>query len=501
MTNSAESTSLSQGQLQKGRLFIAGTCSDAGKSIITAGLCRIFKQDGLHPAPYKAQNMSLNSYATPEGLEIGRAQAVQAEACGIPCHTDMNPVLLKPTGDLNSQVILNGKPVGNRSAREYYNSEHQKPLFDKAYEAFERLAARYYPIVMEGAGSISELNLRHRDIVNMPMALRVGASVILVTDIERGGVFASVYGSIMLLPPQERALVKGVIVNKFRGDISLFDEGRRILEEITGVPVLGIVPWFNHIHIEEEDSVSLSRKCKTAVDGRLNVCVVALPRMSNFTDFNVLQRIDGVNLYFSADAAQLQRADVIILPGSKNTIGDLMFLHENQLGDVILQARRQGRSVVGICGGYQMMGRMVHDPHGVEGDVTQCPGLGLLPMDTTLEKEKTTRQTEFRFRGSEAVCRGYEIHMGISRVDAFQEPLTMTPDGHRDGVWMDERCWGSYMHGILDNAAVLQSLLSPYGIDLTGLEDDYTYKERQYNLLADHLRGCLDLDAIYRMIQ
>ena len=266
---------------QSGRLFIAGTCSDAGKSIITAGLCRIFKQDGLSPAPYKAQNMSLNSYATPEGLEIGRAQAVQAEACGIACHTDMNPVLLKPTGDLNSQVIVNGKPVGNRSAKEYFTSEHQKPLFDKAYEAFERLASRYNPIVMEGAGSIAELNLRHRDIVNMPMALRVGASVILVTDIERGGVFASVYGSIMLLPPNERALIKGIIINKFRGDISLFDEGRRIIEEITGVPVLGVVPWFNHIHIEEEDSVALAKKQNSAIDGLINICVVALPRMSN----------------------------------------------------------------------------------------------------------------------------------------------------------------------------------------------------------------------------
>ena len=484
-----------------GRLFIAGTCSDAGKSIITAGLCRIFKQDGLSPAPYKAQNMSLNSYATPEGLEIGRAQAVQAEACGIACHTDMNPVLLKPTGDLNSQVIVNGKPVGNRSAKEYFTSEHQKPLFDKAYEAFERLASRYNPIVMEGAGSIAELNLRHRDIVNMPMALRVGASVILVTDIERGGVFASVYGSIMLLPPNERALIKGIIINKFRGDISLFDEGRRIIEEITGVPVLGVVPWFNHIHIEEEDSVALAKKQNSAIDGLINICVVALPRMSNYTDFGMLQRINGVNLYFSADARQVQRADVMILPGSKNTIGDLEFLHQSGLADIIADARHNGKTVVGICGGYQMMGRLVRDPHHIEGDVTVSIGLGLLPIDTIIEKEKATRQVTFRFRNAAEECRGYEIHMGITTADHHSQPVNQMPDGSRDGVWVDECCWGTYMHGIFDNVAAIRSLLQPFGVDTNQLEDYFHYKERQYNLLADHLRGCLDIDAIYRLIR
>ena len=487
--------------VQKGRLFVAGTCSDAGKSIITAGLCRIFKQDGLRPAPYKAQNMSLNSYATPEGLEIGRAQAVQAEACGIACHTDMNPVLLKPTGDLSSQVIVNGKPIGNRSAKDYFTSEHQKPLFDKAYEAFERLASQYSPIVMEGAGSIAELNLRHRDIVNMPMAKRVGAPVILVTDIERGGVFASVYGSIMLLPPDERALVKGIIVNKFRGDISLFDEGRRIIEEITGVPVLGVVPWFSHIQIEEEDSVALAKKQNRAIDGKVNIAVVALPRMSNYTDFGMLQRIDGVNLYFSADADELRKADVLILPGSKNTIGDLEFLHQSQLSDVILQARHSGKTVVGICGGYQMMGRMVHDPHHIEGSQTESIGLGLLPINTTIEKEKATRQVEYHFREHADVCRGYEIHMGISVADHHSQPVNRTVGGSCDGVWVDERCWGTYMHGIFDNAVVVRSLLAPFNLNLDALEDYHAFKDKQYDLLADHLRKCLNIDAIYQLIR
>lgn len=482
------------------KLFIAGTGSDVGKSTLVAGLCRIFKQDGLNPAPYKAQNMSLNSYATPNGLEIGRAQAVQAEACGIACHTDMNPVLLKPTGDMQSQVVLNGKPIGNRSAKEYYQSPNQQPLFDAAFEALQRLSLDYSPVVMEGAGSIAELNLKHRDIVNMPMALRAKAPVILVADIERGGVFASVYGSIALLEPNERALVKGIIINKFRGDISLFESGKSIIEKLTGVPVLGIVPWYNHIAIEEEDSVALSQKRKQAVNGMVNICVVALPQMSNFTDFDVLTRIPSVNLYFSKASDEVAKADIIIIPGSKNTIGDLGFLHQTGLASIITHHSQKGKTVVGICGGYQMMGQQVADPLGVEGEVLSMEGLGLLPVETIMEAGKTTRQVDFYFRSSNEVCRGYEIHMGRTFANGNAQHVNCFENGALDGTWINDHCWGTYIHGIFDNRSVLNGLLQPYGIDASGIEPNWAFKERQYNLLADHLRAHLDIPAIYEIL-
>ena len=304
-------------------LMFVGTGSDVGKSVIAAGFCRIFLQDGYHPAPFKAQNMSLNSYATPEGLEIGRAQAVQAEAAGIPCHTDMNPILLKPQSDHTSQVVLNGKPVGNQSAGSYFRQEGREELRQEVYQAFDRLASIYNPIVMEGAGSVSEINLREIDLVNMPMAMYAKADVILVADIDRGGVFASVYGSIMLMTEEERQHVKGIIINKFRGDIELFKEGVKIIEDLCHVPVLGVVPYFTDIHIEEEDSVSLSQKSKVkSLNSKVNVAVVLLRHMSNFTDFDVLEQDERVHLYYTNNPADIEEADIIILPGSKSTISD-----------------------------------------------------------------------------------------------------------------------------------------------------------------------------------
>ena len=291
-------------------IMFVGTCSDAGKSVINAAFCRIFKQDGYQPAPFKAQNMSLNSYSTPEGGEMGRAQVVQAEACGISPHTDMNPILLKPTNDKSSQVVLNGKPVGNMSAKDYFGIQNQKEeLFKEAIEAFKRLEARYNPIVLEGAGSISELNLRDRDITNMRMAIAAGASTYLVADIDRGGVFGSVYGTIALLRPEERVLMKGVIINKFRGDASLFEEGRRLLKELTGIPVVGVIPWFRDIKIEEEDSVALDMKNNTYKDGKINVAIILLKRMSNFTDFDVLEMDPRFNPYYTNNIDEIEKAD------------------------------------------------------------------------------------------------------------------------------------------------------------------------------------------------
>lgn len=324
-------------------IMFVGTCSDAGKSVLNTAFCRIFRQDGYRPAPFKAQNMSLNSYATPEGGEIGRAQAVQAEACGLLPHTDMNPVLLKPSSDQTSQVILNGKPVGSMSAREYFRTGNTRELWGDVVRAFRRLEARYEPIVLEGAGSISELNLRDRDITNMRMAQEAGAATYLVADIDRGGVFGSVYGSVMLLPEDERKLLKGIIINKFRGDASLFEDGKELIRKLTGVPVVGVIPYFRDIFIEKEDSVALETRATTAVEGKINVAVVLLRRMSNFTDFDVLEHDERFHLYFTDSLSEIQRADIIILPGTKNTVEDLQILHSNGIAEAVVRAYRNGK--------------------------------------------------------------------------------------------------------------------------------------------------------------
>lgn len=477
-------------------LMFVGTGSDVGKSVIAAGFCRIFLQDGYHPAPFKAQNMSLNSYATPDGLEIGRAQAVQAEAAGIPCHTDMNPILLKPQSDHTSQVVLNGKPVGNQSAGSYFRQEGREELRREVHAAFDRLAAKYSPIVMEGAGSVSEMNLREIDLVNMPMAMYAKADVILVADIDRGGVFASVYGSIMLMTEEERQHVKGIIINKFRGDIELFKEGVKIIEDLCHVPVLGVVPYFTDIHIEEEDSVSLSQKSKDPGPcnnvkmikcKKVNVAVVLLRHMSNFTDFDVLEQDERVHLYYTNNPADIEEADIIILPGSKSTIDDLYHLRRNGMAEAIVKARRRGITVLGICGGYQMMGQSVEDPDGLEGDITNMPGLGLLPIHTTITKEKTTRQVTFEFNGQK--CQGYEIHQGVSDTD--------------EAILMADHCIGTYIHGILDNAPFVDYLLRPYADKVNTEEtfDYHTYKEQQYDKLADFLRQYVDIPAVYRILE
>jgi len=364
--------------------MFVGTGSDVGKSIINAGFCRIFKQDGYSPAPFKAQNMSLNSFASIDGLELGRAQAVQAEACGIEPLSQMNPILLKPTSNQNAQVVLNGKPIGNQSAKEYFLGTNRDALFAEAMNAYHWLAEQYNPMVIEGAGSISEINLRDKDITNMRVALEVNAAVILVADIDRGGVFGSVYGTLQLLPPEERALVKGILINKFRGDIDLFSQGKQMMEKLTGVPVVGVVPYFRDIHIDDEDSVVIDHKSGKTQDNRVNVAVVLLRHMSNFTDFNVLERVPEINLFYTANPEEIEKADVVILPGSKNTIADLDNLRKTGLAKAILNSHEKGNAVYGICGGYQMMGLEIHDPEQVEGSGTFMPGLGLLPVVTTL---------------------------------------------------------------------------------------------------------------------
>ena len=484
-------------------LMLAGTGSDVGKSIIAAAFCRIFLQDGYHPAPFKAQNMALNSYATPEGLEIGRAQAVQAEAAGVPCHTDMNPLLLKPSSDHTSQVVLNGRPIGNRNAYEYFRREGREELRKEVHAAFDRLAARYNPVVMEGAGSISEINLRDSDLVNLPMAMHAGADVILVADIDRGGVFASVYGSVMLLRPEERKHIKGILINKFRGDIRLFESGVKMLEDLCGVPVVGVVPYYKDIYIEEEDSVMLQTKNIRAGQGKVNVAVVLLCHLSNFTDFNVLERDPRVHLFYTNNTDELMKADIILLPGSKSTLSDLYELRRNGVAQAIVRAHREGATVMGICGGYQLMGQEVCDPDHVEGEIERLPGLGLLPVSTRMQGEKITRQVRFHFLEGSETCEGYEIHMGTTTplADVPASPLNHLADGREDGYLADRTCMGTYVHGILDNPSVIDYLLEPFADKLKETTFDYkAFKEEQYDKLAAHVRKHVDLPLIYQIL-
>ena len=529
-------------------IMFAGTGSDVGKSIVAAAFCRIFKQDGYHPAPFKAQNMALNSYATPDGLEIGRAQAVQAEAAGIPCHTDMNPLLLKPQSDHTSQVILNGRPLGNKDAYDYWRQPSSPKLGEarrglnehidfraEVCSAFDRLAARYSPIVMEGAGSIAEINLKDRDLVNMSMARHAKADVILVGDIDRGGVFASVYGSIALQSPEDRKLIKGIIINKFRGDMRLFEEGRKMLEDLCGIPVLGVIPYYKDIHIEEEDSVALAQKSFEMKQGKVNVAVIMLQHLSNYTDFDALEQDPRIHLFYTNNVDDIHKADIIILPGTKSTLHDLYELRRNGCAQAIIKAHRNGASVLGICGGYQLMGIEVCDPNHVEGDIERLPGLGLLPVTTTMSGEKVTRQASFSFasdkhgltRTNISECqsasmtekevrvspclsdannmRGYEIHMGQTQPfgSAQPSPLLHLSDGRQDGYIVDNKCMGTYVHGILDNAPFVDFLLQPFAEKLSQTDAPFDYqafKEEQYDKLADHVRQHVDMQRIYQIL-
>ncbi|WP_321289496.1 cobyric acid synthase [uncultured Sunxiuqinia sp.] len=482
-------------------ILFVGTGSDVGKSIINAAFCRIFKQDGYSPAPFKAQNMSLNSFASEEGLELGRAQAVQAEACGIPCLSAMNPILLKPTSHRSAQIVLNGKPMGDQSAREYFLNTDRDFLFEEAMKAWHSLDEKYNPIVMEGAGSISEVNLWDKDITNMRVALETGSPTILIADIDRGGVFGSVYGTIKLLPEAERKLIKGILINKFRGDISLFEEGRKTLEELTGIPVVGVVPYFTDIHIEQEDSVAIDYKRGSTEIGKINVAVVLLRHMSNFTDFNMLERMPDINLYYSANPLEIAKADVLLIPGSKNTISDLVHLRERGLAKAIYKASEAGKGVYGICGGYQIMGEEIRDPDHVEGDIDVMPGLGLLPVVTTLSKEKRTVQTKFHFANRHEKCSGYEIHMGQTKL-MNGKALCELEDGTKDGCLVSPKLWGTYLHGILDNKVVVEEIMQANKLQTDAADLDYeAFKEEQYNKLADHVRACVDMDYVYSVMK
>ena len=481
-------------------IMIQGTMSNAGKSLLAAGLCRIFRQDGLRVAPFKGQNMALNSFITAGGGEMGRAQVVQAEAAGIAPDVRMNPVLLKPTTDVGSQVIVNGRVLGNMRAMEYYRRKSE--LIPAVLDAYNSLASEYDVIVIEGAGSPAEINLKDSDgFVNMGLARLVDAPVLLVGDIDRGGVFAQLYGTIALLEEEERARVKGVIVNKFRGDRAILEPGLRQLEALCGVPVAGVVPYV-HVDIDDEDSLT-ERFQRGGARKLVDVAVIRLPRISNFTDFSPFERYENLSLRYVDKVSDLHQPDMILLPGTKSTIADLRWLRQSGLEAAVNKAASAGTLVFGICGGFQMLGRSISDPEGAEADPgTEIAGMGLLDVDTVFRGEKIQAQTTGTFgpvpgplAGLEGLrYQGYEIHLG--RGGEGLPPLVS-----RGNVY------GSYIHGIFDAPgiadAVVKALCIRKGIDFTqvGTFDLAEYKERQYDLLADAVRAGLDMDLIYRVLE
>jgi adenosylcobyric acid synthase len=496
-------------------LMFGGTGSDVGKSVLTAGFCRILSRRGLRVAPFKSQNMALNSAVTPEGGEIGRAQAVQAQACGIPPHVDMNPVLLKPNSDTGSQVIVQGKVVGTMKVAEY--NAYKPEAFVRVRESFDRLKSAFDFIVIEGAGSIAEINLKHHDIANLKVAAMAGCPIILVADIDRGGVFAQIVGTIELLEPAERALIKGVIINKFRGDASLLKPGIDFVEARTGVPVLGVVPYFSGFRIPEEDSVALEKRENGERDplgpkgtgngkDKIHVGVVKHARISNYTDFDPLEAEPDVELHYIQAAARLDGIDLLILPGSKSTTTDLFFLMEWGLFSAI---RAFSGPVVGICGGYQMLGKRVLDPLAIESDIREAEGIGLLDVETTMLRDKETHQALARLwpasapvaPGCQGELAGYEIHMGETVLGPGARPFaTITRRSGREveildgAVSADGRVFGTYLHGIFDNAEFRTALLNRVRRD-KGLKQQAKVVPLKdpFDLLASHLERHLDM--------
>ena len=479
-------------------IMIQGTMSNAGKSLVCAGLCRILRQDGYRVAPFKSQNMALNSFITKDGGEMGRAQVVQAEAAGIEPDVRMNPILLKPTTDVGSQVIIAGQVQGNMRAMEYYRRKRE--YIPAILEAYNSLASEYDIIVIEGAGSPAEINLKQEDIVNMGLAKLVDAPVLLVGDIDRGGVFAQLYGTVALLEEDEQKRIKGTVVNKFRGDRSILEPGIRILEELCGVPVAGVIPY-THVDIDDEDSLT-ERFARTTERKLLDIAVIRLPRISNFTDFAPFERYANVSLRYVERVADLHSPDMILIPGTKSTIADLKWLRQSGLEAAILKAASAGTLIFGICGGYQMLGRRISDPDRVEAaGTTEIQGLGLLDMDTVFLGEKVQTQVAGTFDGVTGLLSGlngmdytgYEIHMGCSQEK--KPPLQ-----GRSNVY------GSYIHGVFDapgvSDGILKALCAKKGLDFSALGtfDLQEYKERQYNMLADAVRGGLDMELVYRVI-
>lgn len=500
-------------------IMIQGTASHVGKSLVTTALCRIFHRQGYRVAPFKAQNMALNSAITVEGGEIGRAQAVQAEAAGVEASVYMNPILLKPSDDMSAQVVMMGRPLQDMSARQY-REEFLPGAVELVRDCLEELRQSHEIVVIEGAGSPAEVNLKDRDIVNMKTAELAEAPVILVADIDRGGVFASIAGTLALLEEHERSRIKGIIINKFRGDLDLLQTGIRFIEEHSGVPVLGVLPYIREELIDEEDSVCLAEQQLWGnPEGPVEIAMLQLPRISNFTDINVLKKLPQTRVRLVRPGDPLGRPDLLIIPGTKNTIADLLFLRENGCEEEIKALARDGGMIAGICGGYQMMGLSLHDPEGVEGPLPHVEGMGLLPVVTTFAGGKCTRLTRGRLLTrsgfwqslQEREVSGYEIHCGQSVVNEGYEALMgyyeeSGSEPNLDGaVAFEGRVFGSHLHGLFDNPALLQLIVNTLrgrrglpSLDLTQLP--VSEREAGFETLADIVERSLDMETLMTII-
>jgi adenosylcobyric acid synthase len=488
-------------------IAVLGTGSDVGKSVITTALCRVFANRGNRVAPFKAQNMSNNSGVTPEGLEMGRAQIVQAEAARISPHVDMNPVLLKPTAEIGSQVVLLGSTIETGKTGAAHGDNER--LFQEACDALDRLRQEYELIILEGAGSCAEVNLISHDIVNLRMAAYADAPILLVADIDRGGVFAQIIGTLECLEQKQRAQISGFIINRFRGDINLFKDGVRWLEEKTHKQVFGVLPWYSHIQIEPEDSVVIESPKKVNVKNRQNpaVAVMRLPHISNFTDFDPLLALNNLEVYFLEKVQDLKAFKAVILPGSKNTRFDLNWLLSSGWVKALSQYINAGGHVLGICGGYQMMGKTVHDPTGLEGQPGSSEGLGLLPIETILKAPKTTTLTQFSWDGRPGA--GYEIHMGQTIRTGGSPLFNITERNHNpcrdeEGCVSDNsKIMGTYIHGLFDNPGILKFWLNHIGLrgvdvsDVGGIEA----RNKEYDLLAEHFEKNVDVERIVQLVE
>jgi len=470
-------------------LMVQGTTSDAGKSTLVTALCRYFYQQGISVAPFKPQNMALNSAVTADGGEIGRAQAVQAAACGLAPHTDMNPVLLKPSSDQTAQVIIHGKAINHQQAKTYH--AYKKVAMQAVLDSYHRLTAQYDRIIVEGAGSPAEINLRDNDIANMGFAEQVDCPVILIADIDKGGVFAHLVGTLALLSATEQARIVGFVINRFRGDIDLLTSGLTWLEQKTGKPVLAVLPYLQDLYIEPEDAIAV-KKTSSTQQNALNVVVIALPHIGNHTDFDPLRLHPAVNLAFVRDVKQLPAVDLLILPGSKSVRDDLAWLRQQGWEEVIKRHLRYGGKVLGICGGFQMLGQTINDPHGIESAAGSTNGLGLLTMNTTFHFEKCLHQREGRLLLGDVPIAGYEIHAGITTGTALKKPVLQFSDGMEGAISEDNLIMGTYLHGLFDLPAACNALLHWAGSQQAQAIDYAALKEAGINLLAHTLTQQFD---------
>ncbi len=475
--------------------MIQGTTSDAGKSTVVTGLCRLLQRRGVKVAPFKPQNMALNSAVTIDGGEIGRAQAVQAQAAGLEPHTDMNPVLLKPNTDTGAQIIIHGKPLSEMNARQYH--DYKTTAMQAVLASYQRLTGQYDTILVEGAGSPAEINLRDRDIANMGFAEEVDCGVVLVGDIDRGGVFAQLVGTLELLSASECRRVKGFIINRFRGDITLLQPGLEWLQRHTGKPVIGVLPYLQGFHLEAEDALTTSQQLEQA---KLRVIVPALPRISNHTDFDPLRLHPQIDFRYIPAGQDIPTADLIILPGSKSVQHDLQWLRQQGWEKVIQRHLRYGGRLIGICGGFQMLGTWLHDPEGTEGRKGSSRGLGLLEFETTLAEEKQLTRVEGHLPWDHAAVTGYEIHMGISHGPALQRPAVRTNNGTDGVLSADEQILGTYLHGLFESQAACTALLKWAGLSEAEAIDYHAIREGEIDRLADTLEQHLDTELLHRLV-